>query len=204
MLKICAGSQDFMERRNGGRVGTALLFTIGKQLLGLYLGKASVGSTYGAAGSFVAVVVWIYYSAQIFFFGAEFTRMRAEAHEAGRESAARERLVEAPSESGVKSQSLLQSEGAPMTMAASASAAGLGKPPAPAYVSASLDRPMPSPLTASADAGSLNERSGVGLTDPPATLGSRKTKPRLLMAAALGFVLGRVFGAISKNRSSHS
>lgn len=63
-----------------GAVGTALLFTIGKFLLGLYLGKASVGSTYGAAGSFVAVIVWIYYSAQIFFFGAEFTHVYAEAH----------------------------------------------------------------------------------------------------------------------------
>lgn len=62
-----------------GAVGTALLFTIGKYLLGLYLGKASVGSTYGAAGSFVAVIVWIYYSAQIFFFGAEFTHVYAEA-----------------------------------------------------------------------------------------------------------------------------
>ncbi len=58
----------------GGAV-TALLFTIGKFLLGLYLAKASIGSTYGAAGSLVAVVVWIYYSAQIFFFGAEFTKV---------------------------------------------------------------------------------------------------------------------------------
>ena len=62
-----------------GAVWTALLFTIGKLLLGLYLGKASVGSTYGAAGSLVAVVVWIYYSAQIFFFGAEFTHVYTEA-----------------------------------------------------------------------------------------------------------------------------
>jgi len=62
-----------------GAIGTALLFTIGKFALGLYLGKASVGSTYGAAGSFVAVIVWIYYSSQIFFFGAEFTHVHAEA-----------------------------------------------------------------------------------------------------------------------------
>jgi membrane protein len=63
-----------------GAIGTALLFTIGKLGLGLYLGKAGVGSTYGAAGSFVAMIVWIYYSAQIFFFGAEFTHVHAEAH----------------------------------------------------------------------------------------------------------------------------
>jgi membrane protein len=63
-----------------GAIGTALLFTIGKFLLGLYLGKASVGSAYGAAGSLVAVIVWVYYSAQIFFFGAEFTRVYSDAH----------------------------------------------------------------------------------------------------------------------------
>lgn len=63
-----------------GAIGTALLFTIGKFLLGIYLGKASVASTYGAAGSVIAVVVWIYYSAQIFFFGAAFTRVYADAH----------------------------------------------------------------------------------------------------------------------------
>ncbi len=63
-----------------GALGTAFLFVIGKLLLALYLAKASVGSTYGAAGSLVAVVVWIYYSAQIFFFGAEFTHVYAEAH----------------------------------------------------------------------------------------------------------------------------
>ncbi len=51
-----------------GAIGTALLFAAGKLLLGLYLAKAGIGSTYGAAGSLVAVVVWIYYSAQIFFF----------------------------------------------------------------------------------------------------------------------------------------
>ena len=57
-----------------GSIVTALLFTIGKSLIGLYLGKASVGSTYGAAGSIIVLIVWVYYSAQIFLFGAEFTR----------------------------------------------------------------------------------------------------------------------------------
>ncbi len=61
-----------------GSVATAILFTVGKYLLALYLTTAGVGSTYGAAGSLVAMVVWVYYSAQIFFFGAVFTRAYAD------------------------------------------------------------------------------------------------------------------------------
>ena len=57
-----------------GAAVTSVLFTIGKLLIGLYLGKASVGSAYGAAGSLVALLVWVYYSAQIFLFGAGLTR----------------------------------------------------------------------------------------------------------------------------------
>ncbi|HEX2875459.1 MAG TPA: YihY/virulence factor BrkB family protein [Polyangiaceae bacterium] len=56
---------------------TALLFTIGKLLLGLYLGKAAIGSSYGAAGSLIALVVWVYYAAQILLLGAEFTQVQA-------------------------------------------------------------------------------------------------------------------------------
>ncbi len=52
---------------------TALLFTVGKHLIGLYIGKSSVASGYGAAGSLVVLLVWVYYSAQIFLLGAEFT-----------------------------------------------------------------------------------------------------------------------------------
>lgn len=58
-----------------GALFTAVLFTLGKTLIGIYLGRASVGSVYGAAGSLVLILVWIYYSAQILFFGAEFTRV---------------------------------------------------------------------------------------------------------------------------------
>ena len=61
-----------------GSVATALLFTLGKTLIGIYLGRASVGSTYGAAGSLMVIIVWVYYSAQIFFFGAEFTHVWAK------------------------------------------------------------------------------------------------------------------------------
>ena len=60
-----------------GAAFTAVLFTIGKALIGLYLGHAGVGSPYGAAGSLVVLVVWVYYSAQILFFGAEFTQAHA-------------------------------------------------------------------------------------------------------------------------------
>jgi membrane protein len=61
-----------------GAAMTALLFTIGKSLLGVYLGKASFDSSYGAAGSLVVLVVWVYYSAQILFLGAEFTQVQAK------------------------------------------------------------------------------------------------------------------------------
>jgi membrane protein len=57
---------------------TALLFTVGKHLIGLYIGKSSVASGYGAAGSLVVVLVWVYYSAQIFLLGAEFTWVYAQ------------------------------------------------------------------------------------------------------------------------------
>ena len=60
-----------------GAVLTALLFTLGKSLIGLYLGRSSIGSTYGAAGSLVVLLVWVYYSSQILFFGAEFTKTYA-------------------------------------------------------------------------------------------------------------------------------
>lgn len=60
-----------------GAIITAFLFTIGKFLLGLYLGRGSFASTYGAAGSLVIILAWVYYSAQILFFGAEFTQVYA-------------------------------------------------------------------------------------------------------------------------------
>jgi membrane protein len=61
----------------GGAV-TAVLFVAGENLIGLYLGRSSVGSAFGVAGSIVVLLVWIYYSSQIFFFGAEFTRVYAD------------------------------------------------------------------------------------------------------------------------------
>ncbi|HEY6555266.1 MAG TPA: YihY/virulence factor BrkB family protein [Vicinamibacteria bacterium] len=68
-----------------GAAVTSLLFSVGRQVIGLYLGRSSLGSIYGAAGSIVVLVVWVYYAAQIFLFGAELTQAwsgRPRAHEA--------------------------------------------------------------------------------------------------------------------------
>ena len=63
----------------GGLI-TSVLFTLGKTAIGFYLGQTSVGSAYGAAGSMVVLLVWVYYSALIMFFGAEFTHAWATRH----------------------------------------------------------------------------------------------------------------------------
>ena len=60
-----------------GSLGTAGLFTLGKIAIGLYIGNGSIANSFGAAGSMVALLLWVYYSAQIFFLGAEFTRQYA-------------------------------------------------------------------------------------------------------------------------------
>ena len=60
-----------------GALATALLFTLGKTLIGLYIGSSAVGSTYGAAGALIIILLWVCYSAQIFLLGAEFTKVYA-------------------------------------------------------------------------------------------------------------------------------
>ena len=61
-----------------GALGTAALFEIGKFLIGLYIGKQGLESTFGAASSLVVVLIWVYYSAQIVLLGAEFTHAQAK------------------------------------------------------------------------------------------------------------------------------
>lgn len=63
-----------------GALLTTLLFTIGKYLIGFYLGNSSFNSAYGAAGSLVVILLWVYYSTVIFLFGAELTSVYAKAH----------------------------------------------------------------------------------------------------------------------------
>jgi membrane protein len=60
-----------------GALGTAAMFTLGKFLIGLYIGNSGAADSFGAAGSLIALLLWVYYSAQIFFLGAEFARQYA-------------------------------------------------------------------------------------------------------------------------------
>jgi len=61
-----------------GAFVTAVLFTLGQQVIGLYLGQSSMASSYGAAGSVMILLLWVYYACQILLLGAEFTRVNAE------------------------------------------------------------------------------------------------------------------------------
>ena len=70
-------AEELREQLCVGAVGTAALFEIGKFLIGLYIGKQGLESTFGAASSLVVVLIWVYYSAQIVLLGAEFTHARA-------------------------------------------------------------------------------------------------------------------------------
>ena len=63
-----------------GALVTAVLFTVGKHLIGLYLGRTAVSSSYGAAGSVIVLLLWVYYSSQIVLIGAEFTRLWSGRH----------------------------------------------------------------------------------------------------------------------------
>ena len=69
-----------------GAVATALLFNIGKSFIGWYLGSSAVASSYGAAGALIILLLWVYYSAQIFLLGAEFTKVYASRHGSKQES----------------------------------------------------------------------------------------------------------------------
>jgi membrane protein len=169
-----------------GAILTALLFTIGKFLLGLYLGKAGVGSAYGAAGSLVAVIVWVYYSAQLFFFGAEFTRVYADAH-AHAAPQATSTALEAPkpikeiavASAGHQVPVLAEEHQQPLL-----SPAGSGQP-----VNVFPPRPIWAPVSHSRTAGAKRDRA-------------------LLLALCVGFLFGRVSrelqsSAAARHRLTH-
>ena len=83
-----------------GAVVTALMFEIGKFLIGLYLGKTSVASGFGAAGSLVVLLVWVYFSAQIFLLGAELTWVYANEYGSKAAQTPQEPAAAVPSRSG--------------------------------------------------------------------------------------------------------
>ena len=64
-----------------------MLFTIGKSLIGWYIGSSAIASSYGAAGGLIVLLLWIYYSAQTFLFGAEITKVYAAHHGSTQETA---------------------------------------------------------------------------------------------------------------------
>lgn len=84
-----------------GAFVTAFLFSVGKLAIGLYLGSSSVGSAYGAAGSLVVILVWVYYSAQLLLFGAEFTQVYSNRYGSRiRKEEEAEAVAEGPEEPG--------------------------------------------------------------------------------------------------------
>ena len=65
---------------SGDIVGSCVLFTVGKSLISWYIGTSAVASSFGAAGALIVLLLWVYYSAQIFLLGAEFTKTYAKTH----------------------------------------------------------------------------------------------------------------------------
>lgn len=96
-----------------GAAVTAVLFTLGKFLLGLYLGRSGVTSTYGAAGSLVLILLWVYYSALILFFGAEFTQVYANAYGSGLQPSAAANAVKEKANASVPQPTARDSRDAP-------------------------------------------------------------------------------------------
>jgi membrane protein len=77
-----------------GAITTALLFIAGKSLIGWYIGSSAVASTYGAAGGLIALLLWVYYTSQIFLFGAELARAYAKLHGSKRPPASAQRELQ--------------------------------------------------------------------------------------------------------------
>ncbi len=101
-----------------GAFVTAILFSLGKLAIGLYLGNSAIASSFGAAGSLVLLLVWIYYSAQILFFGAEFTQ--AYANKYGQKIPPGPEVTKSESDSGVTAQTGRQAT-APLTSSSTVS-----------------------------------------------------------------------------------
>lgn len=175
-----------------GAAFTALLFTIGKTLIGLYLGNSGVSSAYGAAGSLVIILLWVYYSAQIMLFGAEFTQVYAKRYGSWVEKEA-ERAKAAAQKQAVRTPAgELPGESVPV----SAGALAIDATSQPPVMAKSAVHPLPlmsiEPSPAAA---------GETMPPEPARFGVQQ---RLFAAASLAatlisFLVGLVFGARRNN-----
>lgn len=198
MFKYVPNVQVAWRNVTVGALGTALLFTIGKFLLGTYLARAGVGSTYGAAGSLVAVVVWIYYSAQIFFFGAEFTRVYADSRDGKLGAAA----ASAPEKSAPSPAPVEKANPLPPRIEATA-AVSTPVVVRAAVVKAPGIKPVGIKPIEIKPVGIKSVGVGSAATAGRVTVPARTahvTKPRLLMALGLGFALGRLV-RLARSRS---
>jgi membrane protein len=140
MFKVLPDAQVAWRDVWVGAALTALLFTIGKFAIGLYVGKSGVGSAYGAAGSLVIILIWVYYSAQILLFGAEFTQVYANsvgARIVPSENAVVEDPHKAQDVGGVNPLSLGKDAGRRTN---SGSFVGVGAPLSPASLSGSVQQ----------------------------------------------------------------
>ncbi len=140
MFKVLPDAQVAWRDVWVGAALTALLFTMGKFAIGLYLGKSDVGSAYGAAGSLVIILIWVYYSAQILLFGAEFTQVYANSvgtRIVPSENAVVEDPHKAKDAGGVSPLSLGGETGRPTD---SQSQAGVGAALSPAHSSGSVEQ----------------------------------------------------------------
>ncbi|MBV9891564.1 MAG: YihY/virulence factor BrkB family protein, partial [Rhizobacter sp.] len=121
-----------------GAAVTALLFTLGKFAIGLYIGKSGVASGFGAAGSLILVFLWVYYSAQIFLLGAEFTWVYARTHGSMQAAAAGQAAAAKASETEQRAPTRSGTAAAAGT--AAASAADSAPPPRSAERAAAATR----------------------------------------------------------------
>ena len=156
-----------------GAAATALLFAVGKFAIGAYLGRAGVGSAYGAAGSLAIVMLWVYYTAQILLLGAEFTQVWARRHGAWVEPKANADSTRTP-----------EGKCAPETAAAA-------KAPAPS-VPPPLPPPSPRPTPVAPPVSRISQM--------PAAEASRRFSPAYLSGVALGFATGLVRNRLRSRR----
>jgi membrane protein len=179
-----------------GAFVTAVLFTIGKFALGLYLGKSDVGSAFGAAGSLIIILVWIYYSSQILFLGAEFTQVYANTY--GSRVVPAEHAVpvteEARAQQGMPSQETLDAAAAGQPPAATRSPQG-GPPvhlaPATARATATPGATTRSPAERQSKLISYGVAAGVGWI--ALVVG--------VFLGALGSIVGVLMGVVRRARA---